>query len=240
MMLYVALDRTSKHYELVGRVRRLARILAGICLVYVGFAFALRADLGTGPFNVLQQGVASRLGVSIGHAGWLNGALFVVVALVLGQRPGMATVASVALGGFLLDAVLGHLGTPGWFGARTAMTMTGLTLMSGGGALYLSGDLGASPVDGLMTALHRRWRGAIPLFAVRTGMEMTALAVGWLAGGVVGVGTIVIGVGIGPGLHAFLRLLRPGFARGSPPVGEPTSDVAAHVMAMKRWSADHG
>ena len=36
MMLYVALDRTSKHYELVGRVRRLARILAGICLVSAG------------------------------------------------------------------------------------------------------------------------------------------------------------------------------------------------------------
>ena len=88
------------------------------------------------------------------------------------------------------------------------MTTVGLGLMSAGGALYLSARLGASPIDGLMTALYRRGRGRAPLHAVRTGLELTALAAGWAAGGTVGIGTLIVGLGIGPGLHFCLRLLQ--------------------------------
>src|SRR5207302_8975235 len=119
----------------------LARLLVGVCLVQVGFALALRGHLGTGPFNVLQQGVAARLGWSIGHAGWLNGAVLVLLALWLGQRPGVATVTTVVLGGLVLDATLPRIGSPPWLAAQLAMTTVGLGLMCAGGALYLSARL---------------------------------------------------------------------------------------------------
>jgi uncharacterized membrane protein YczE len=195
------------------RTRRAARVLVGVAIVYLGFALALRANLGTGPFNVLQQGVAARLGISIGRAGWVNGAFFVLAAYSMGQRPGVATITSVAAGGLILDGLLAHLGTPHSFGPRIGMNCAGLVLMSIGGAVYLSAGLGASPVDGVMTALYRAWRGRIPLFAVRTALEGTALFAGWRAGGVVGVGTLVIGAGIGPGLHACLHMLGAAPAR---------------------------
>src|SRR5438445_471245 len=72
--------------------KRLLRVVAGVSLVHLGFAVALRANLGTGPFNVLQQGVAARIGVSIGRGGWLNGSVFVLLALALAQRPGISTI----------------------------------------------------------------------------------------------------------------------------------------------------
>jgi uncharacterized membrane protein YczE len=42
---------------------------------------------------------------------------------------------------------------------------------------------------------------------VRTGIEVTVLATGWLLGGTVGLGTVVYALGIGPLAHIFLPRL---------------------------------
>jgi uncharacterized membrane protein YczE len=47
---------------------------------------------------------------------------------------------------------------------------------------------------------------------VRTGIEITVLAAGWLLGGTVGVGTVVYAVCIGPLAHVFVPL----FSRPKP------------------------
>ena len=63
-------------------------------------------------------------------------------------------------------------------------------------ALYIGSQFGPGPRDGLMTGLHRRTGVSIRL--VRTGIEVLVVAVGWLLGGLVGVGTVVYALAIGP------------------------------------------
>ena len=63
-------------------------------------------------------------------------------------------------------------------------------------ALYIGSQFGPGPRDGLMTGLHRRTGVSIRL--VRTGIEVFVVAVGWLLGGLVGVGTVVYALAIGP------------------------------------------
>ena len=82
------------------------------------------------------------------------------------------------------------------------------------GALYIGAGLGPGPRDGLMTGLAARGVGSIRL--VRTGIELTVLAIGWLLGGTVGIGTVVYALGIGPLLHVLL----PRLAVGGLPAGE--------------------
>jgi uncharacterized membrane protein YczE len=53
-----------------------------------------------------------------------------------------------------------------------------------------------------MTGFTARTRLSIRL--VRTGIELTVLATGWLLGGTVGIGTIVYALAIGPLTQAFL------------------------------------
>ena len=53
-----------------------------------------------------------------------------------------------------------------------------------------------------MLAIHDR---AIPLAPVRTGIELTCVAIGWAMGGQVGVGTVVFAVLIGPALKRTAR-----------------------------------
>jgi len=70
--------------------------------------------------------------------------------------------------------------------------------------LYIGAGLGPGPRDGLMTGLVARTGWSVRL--VRTGIETTVLAVGWLLGGTVGVGTLVYALGIGPLVQLMLRL----------------------------------
>ena len=70
--------------------------------------------------------------------------------------------------------------------------------------LYIGAGLGPGPRDGLMTGLVARTGLSVRL--VRTSIEATVLAVGWLLGGTVGVGTVVYAFGIGPLVQLFLRL----------------------------------
>jgi uncharacterized membrane protein YczE len=73
------------------------------------------------------------------------------------------------------------------------------------GALYIGAGLGPGPRDGLMTGIVGRGIGSIRL--VRTTIELTVLGIGWVLGGVVGVGTVVYALAIGPLLHLLLPRL---------------------------------
>ena len=53
-----------------------------------------------------------------------------------------------------------------------------------------------------MTGLVRRTGGSLRL--VRTGIEVVVVALGWLLGGVVGVGTVLYALAIGPLAQRFL------------------------------------
>lgn len=102
--------------------------------------------------------------------------------------------------GFLL------LPTPDNLWLRVLFFAVGLLVLSAATGLYIGAAFGPGPRDGLMTGLHRRtgW----PIWAVRTALEASVVTVGWVLGGNVGVGTIVLAVLVGPLCQYFMRLLR--------------------------------
>jgi uncharacterized membrane protein YczE len=93
---------------------------------------------------------------------------------------------------------------------RYGLIPAGIALVGIGSGLYLTCFLGPGPRDGLMTGLAARTGWSIRL--VRTGIELTVLATGWLLGGTLGIGTLAYAVAIGPLTQAFL----PWFAVSSP------------------------
>ena len=76
------------------------------------------------------------------------------------------------------------------------MFAAGLGLLAVATGLYIGARMGPGPRDGLMTGLHARF--GWPIWAVRTGIEVTVLAVGWALGGAVGLGTVAFALLIGP------------------------------------------
>jgi uncharacterized membrane protein YczE len=116
--------------------------------------------------------------------------------LPLGERPGLGTLLNIAVIGTVTNLVLPAVPPPDAFMSRLVLTAVGVVMIGIASGLYLAADLGAGPRDGLMTGVHRR--SGWPVAAVRTAIELSALAAGWLLGGTVGIGTLLFAFGIGP------------------------------------------
>jgi uncharacterized membrane protein YczE len=186
-----------------GRVpRRLVQLYAGLVLYGVSMALQIRAGLGLDPWDVFHQGVAERTGLSFGVVTMIVGAAVLLLWIPLRQLPGLGTVSNVIVIGLAVDATLAVLHQPGPLPAQAGLLVAGIVLNGVATAAYIGAGLGPGPRDGLMTGLVRRTGASVRL--VRTAIEVTVLATGWLLGGTVGVGTALYALSIGPLVHAFL------------------------------------
>jgi uncharacterized membrane protein YczE len=93
---------------------------------------------------------------------------------------------------------------------RIAEAAAGVIVTGIGGGIYLIANLGPGPRDGLMTGLQRLT--GFPIAGVRSGLEISAVALGWSLGGVVGIGTLLFAFGIGPCVAASMYGLQQAFA----------------------------
>ncbi|MES2055419.1 MAG: hypothetical protein V4564_05710 [Pseudomonadota bacterium] len=179
--------------------QRLFQLLWGLSLYGFAMALMLRANLGLDPWDVLHQGLAPRIGLSFGMTVNAIGLLVLLLWIPLRQRPGIGTVLNILIIGTVVDLSLLVLPTPDGYAARFAFLIAGIGLNGIAGGAYIGAGLGAGPRDGLMTAIAGRTNW--PIKIVRTAIELTVLAAGWLMGGTVGIGTVLYAVTIGWVVH---------------------------------------
>ena len=184
--------------------RRLVQLAVGLTLYGVSMGMMVRSGLGLDPWDVFHYGIAQHLPVSFGTVTIIVGAAVLLLWIPLRQWPGLGTVANVVVIGLATDATLALLDAPGALVARAALLLGGIVLNGVAGALYIGSQFGPGPRDGLMTGLVRRTGRSFRV--VRTSIEVTVLVVGWLMGGVVGLGTVLYAVLIGPVLQVFLPI----------------------------------
>ena len=185
--------------------RRMLQLMAGLVLYGVSMAMMIRAQLGLDPWDVFHYGVATHLPLTFGTVTIMVGLAVLLLWIPLRQMPGLGTVANVFVIGLATDAALRLLSSPPAMWQRAGLLAAGIVLNGLAGAMYIGSQLGPGPRDGLMTGLVRRTGVSIGL--VRTALELTALGVGWLMGGVVGIGTVAYALAIGPILHVLLPRL---------------------------------
>jgi uncharacterized membrane protein YczE len=179
--------------------RRLVQLLWGLALYGISMALMLRANLGLDPWDVLHQGLAPRIGLSFGMTVNLLGLIVLLLWIPLRQRPGIGTVLNILIIGTVVDLALPLLPAPEGYPARFAFLIAGIVLNGIAGGAYIGAGLGPGPRDGLMTGIAGRtgW----PIKIVRTAIELSVLAAGWLMGGTVGVGTVLYALTIGWVVH---------------------------------------
>ncbi len=185
--------------------RRVPQLLAGLGLYGASMALQIRAGLGLNPWDVLHEGLTAHAPWSFGVTTAITGVVVLLLWIPLRQRPGVGTVANVAVIAVAVDAALALIPEPSAIAVRIAMMVGGIVLNGVATAAYVGARLGPGPRDGLMTGLAARTGRSIRV--VRTGIELLVLAAGWLLGGTVGVGTILYAVAIGPLTQLFLPYL---------------------------------
>lgn len=206
--------------------RRTVQLLAGLFLYGVGIAFMVRGEIGAAPWDVLTQGISRHVPLSFGVITILTSVVVLLLWIPLRQRPGIGTLLNAVLVGPAADIglLLIPTGQPLW--VRVLFFVVGLTVLAAATGLYIGARFGPGPRDGLMTGLHQRtgWQ----IWIVRTGIEVTVVAVGWALGGNVGIGTVAFALLIGPMCQFFLRIFAiPGLPVPQVDAGVPTSIAGA-------------
>ncbi|MEU0835188.1 hypothetical protein [Streptomyces sp. NPDC005969] len=183
--------------------RRLMQLYVGLALYGASSALMVRAGLGLEPWGVLHQGLAERTGLSIGVVAIIVGAAVLLLWIPMRQRPGLGTVSNVFAIGLAMDGTLALVPELHGLAARIVIMVAGIALNGVATGLYIAARFGPGPRDGLMTGLHRRTGRSVRL--VRTAIEVTVVATGFLLGGSLGVGTVLYALSIGPLAQRFLR-----------------------------------
>jgi len=186
-------------------------LIVGLWLFGTGEAMLVDAALGNAPWTVFAQGIAVRTGIAIGLSTFVTSVVVLLMWIPLREKPGLGTIANAIVIALALQVMIGVLPTPESLGWRLAQVVTGIVLVGIGSGLYLTTNLGPGPRDGLMTGIHERT--GIAVTPVRLSIEVIVLAVGWILGGTVGVGTVLFAVLIGPSVGYGLKLV--GWIAGS-------------------------
>ncbi|WP_298029980.1 YitT family protein [uncultured Dysosmobacter sp.] len=187
--------------------RRLLVLLGGLAVSAVGITMMLQANIGLEPWSVLQQGMSKSFGITYGTAAMIVGAVVVAAAFLCGESFGLGTLANIFVCPLFIDLLLYLDWIPLMesLPAGLVMLLAGMELLALGTWLYMKSGLGSGPRDALMVVLARKTRRSVGF--CRSSVEILAIAVGFLLGGQVGVGTVITGVGIGPLFNLNFALL---------------------------------
>jgi uncharacterized membrane protein YczE len=210
--------------------RRITQLLIGLAMYGISLAIFIRAGLGLDPWDVFHQGLSQKTGFSMGVVVIAVSFLVLLLWIPLRQMPGIGTIANAVLVGLFADLGLWLIPEVTHLGGQIAMLAGAVVLNGIASACYIGARLGPGARDGLMTGLVRRTGWSVRL--VRTGIEVVVLAVGFLLGGSVGVGTVVYAVAIGP----IVQVLLPKFMvpeRVPAAAGTAPAEPAEPVEAVK-------
>jgi uncharacterized membrane protein YczE len=168
----------------------------------------MKANLGFAPWEVLHQGIAGTFGLTIGKVSIIAGFTICVICLLFGEKFGLGTVLDMLLVGIFLDFNLSLNFIPQMhsFLSGAALMMAGLFIISFGIFFYISSGFCAGPRDSLMVAIERKTGLAVGIS--RAILETSAVFIGWLLGGPVGIGTILSAFGISFFIQTVFSLLK--------------------------------
>lgn len=184
--------------------RRLVQMTVGLVCYGVSLGLMVGGAVGLAPWDVLHSGIATHVPLSLGQVLILASFVVLLAWIPLRERPGLATLANPFVLGLSADATIALLGEVDGPLDRVALMVGGVLLCGFASALYIGAQLGRGPRDGLMTGLARRT--GLSLRLVRTGIEVSVVLGGLVLGGVVGVGTLLYALAIGPLTQAMLPL----------------------------------
>lgn len=193
---------------------RVIILLVGLTIAHLGVALFLLADLGADPFNVLVQGVFRTTGNVTGWSFLTHGhthivlCLIIILVLLFTDRSyiRIGTVLCMICGGAIID-VFTYLLNPLFdvvdsFWLKLLVQAIGCVILAFGMTIVIKSGAGTGPNDLVAVVISdkKKWKFGI----VRIVTDCIFVLVGFLLGGVVGIGTLVCAFLVGPAADIFL------------------------------------
>ena len=176
-------------------IQRFLILIFGLFIFGIGDSLLIITGLGNAPWSVLAQGISLNSPLSIGEATFFISLTVLALWIPLKQMPGLGTLANILVIAVAIEIGLAFIPEVDNPALKYFYIFSGIALVGIGSALYITCGLGTGPRDGLMTGLH--YKTGIRVGRVRLGIELTALIIGALLGGTVGIGTALFALLIG-------------------------------------------
>lgn len=182
--------------------RRLIIMVLGNVFLGIGISIFKLSGLGTDPFSGMVMSLAACAGIRYAEFQMLFNLCLLAVEFLFGRRLiGAGTVVNACLLGYIVtffyDIWLNTVGIPEALWLQVLVMCIGVVICSFGLSLYQTPVVGVAPFDSLSIIMANRWP-RIPYFWYRMSHDLVAALVCYGAGGVVGVGTLVTALGLGP------------------------------------------
>ena len=180
-------------------------LMLGNWLYGTGEAILIKADIGQSPGTVLAQGIQNITGDTIGWTSFYISIGVMFLWIPLKNKVGIGTVLNIIFVSVAIDVMMPFFPSPDSYAVSVVMVIVGILVIGLGSAFYIPSNLGPGPRDGLMTGLH--YRTGIPIGRVRFVIEAVFLLAGWLLGGSVGLGTVLVTVLVGEVVAIFFGIV---------------------------------
>ena len=189
-------------------VLNILRLFTGLFLYAVGIVMTINANLGLSPWDVFHQGISKIAHITMGQASIAVGVVIIILDSILGERLGIGTLCNMLFIGLFMDfLMLNHLipvfqnVIPGLI-----MMLLGMFIIGVASVFYIGAGLGAGPRDALMVALTKKTNKSVRF--IRNCIEISALIIGYLLGGFLGIGTLIMSLAGGYFLQFAFKIFR--------------------------------
>jgi uncharacterized membrane protein YczE len=178
----------------------------GLIIFGLGEGLLIISTIGASPWNVLHQGLALNLGLSVGTWAFLISLIVLLLWFFLDEKVGMGTILNFIIIAMMIDITIYFFKAPNLWIGQFLLCAISVLMVGLGSGIYLIARLGPGPRDGLMTGLQKKTGFSIAL--IRGAIEVIVVLCGWSLGGTVGIGTLLYALGIGPAVAFGLNIVK--------------------------------
>ncbi len=192
-------------------IQGLLVLVIGLNIAHLGVTLFLLSSLGSDPFTVFVQGVSHTVGLSIGTTHVIM--LCVITAVLFFTTKNYVkagTIVCAFLGGWIIDFFLWVLGDfitiDSTLWVRYGALLGGCVILSLGMSIVIKSNSGTGPNDLIaivFTDILLKKR-IVQFRTVRISVDVVFAALGFVLGGIIGVGTLAAAFLIGPIVQFFL------------------------------------
>lgn len=187
--------------------RKFIKLNLGLLLFAFGIFATLQANIGAAPWDAFHQGLALKMNLTFGQASIIVGATIVVINIFFKEKIGIGTLLNILIIGLLIDLFyqINLLPKMTHLASGIGLMVLGMVIIAFATYYYIDAGLGIGPRDGLMVIMVKLTNKPVGL--IRLLIESSVLLVGYLLGGQVGIGTIILALGMGPIIQIVFGLL---------------------------------
>ncbi|KXH83903.1 YitT family protein [Sporosarcina sp. HYO08] len=182
--------------------------LVGMMILSLGISMTIKGQrLGIGPWDVLHVGLFRNFGLTIGTWSILTGLTIIVgTAIATREWPKIGTWINMLLIGMFIDLFNWLIPDITTLWGQALIFIAGIAVQGYGVGIYVCPNIGAGPRDSLMLLFVKKTGASVK--KIRTILEITVAFVGWIFGGPIGVGTVLIALFLGQIVHYTLPQCR--------------------------------